>query len=90
MRRLVSIALRRTDSLLQLEFTANAFLQHMVRNLVGVLTKIGRGEAEPGWAAEVLASRDRTKGGVAAPPQGLALIRVTYPDHYDLPPPASG
>jgi len=90
MRRLVSITLRRADGLLQLEFTANAFLQHMVRNLVGVLTEIGRGEAESGWAAEVLASRDRTKGGVAAPPQGLALIGVTYPDYYDLPPPASG
>ena len=87
MRRLVSIGLHRAEGLLQLEFTANAFLQHMVRNLVGVLAQVGRGEAESMWAAEVLASRDRTKGGVTAPPQGLALIGVTYPGRYDLPPP---
>jgi len=88
MRRLVSIAVQRVDGLLRLEFTANAFLQHMVRNLVGVLAAIGRGEAPPSWAAEVLASRDRTKGGVTAPPQGLTLIGVTYPGRYDLPPPS--
>ncbi len=88
MRYLASIGVHRASGLLRLDFTANAFLQHMVRNLVGVLVEIGRGEAAPSWAGEVLAGRDRTKGGVTAPPQGLALIGVTYPDHYDLPPPA--
>ena len=88
MRHLVSIGVHRADGLLRLDFTANAFLQHMVRNLVGVLAEIGRGEARPSWAGEVLASRDRTKGGVTAPPQGLALIGITYPDRYELPPPS--
>ena len=81
-RRLVSVEINRVGDLLHLEFTANAFLQHMVRNLVGVLAEIGSGKASPNWAEEVLNSRDRTKGGVTAPPQGLSLIGVTYPDRY--------
>jgi len=86
MRQLVSVGIHRVDDLLHLEFTANAFLQHMVRNLVGVLVEIGSGKARPSWAKEVLNSRDRKKGGVTAPPQGLSLIEVTYPDRYDFPP----
>jgi tRNA pseudouridine38-40 synthase len=71
--------------LIVLEFTANAFLQHMVRNLVGVLVEIGTGKAAHSWAVEVLVSRDRTQGGVAAPAQGLTLMEVAYPEHFDLP-----
>ena len=85
MRRLLSIGIQRHDSLIALEFTANAFLQHMVRNFVGVLVKIGTGQASRSWAAEVLASRDRTQGGVAAPSQGLTLMEVAYPEHFNLP-----
>jgi tRNA pseudouridine38-40 synthase len=85
MRRLMSVAIYRVAAEVNFEFTANAFLQHMVRNFVGVLTAIGRGEAPPEWAAEVLAGRDRTRGGVAAPPHGLSLVEVTYPDRYGLP-----
>lgn len=88
MRRLTSVALYRADGLLHLEFEANAFLHHMVRNLVGVLVEVGRGDAPPHWAAEVLAARDRTRGGVTAPPQGLTLVGVRYPSRYGLPPPA--
>lgn len=64
---------------------ADAFLQHMVRNLVGVLCAIGAGEREPGWAAEVLAGRDRRLGGVTAPPDGLYLARIDYPEAFGLP-----
>ena len=85
MRRLISVGIHRRESLIVLEFTANAFLQHMVRNLVGVLVEIGTGKAAQSWAAEVLASRDRTQGGVAAPAQGLTLMEVAYPEHFDLP-----
>jgi tRNA pseudouridine38-40 synthase len=59
---------------------ANAFLQHMVRNIVGVLVAIGAGDQQPGWARQVLESLDRTRGGVAAPAHGLALIEVRYPE----------
>lgn len=64
---------------------ANAFLQHMVRNIVGMLATIGRGDQPVTWAADVLLSRDRTAGGVAAPPHGLTLIAVDYPQNFDLP-----
>ncbi len=88
MRRLESVGLYRADGVLHLEFEANAFLQHMVRNLVGVLVEVGRGASPPGWAADVLASRDRTRGGVTAPARGLALVGVRYPARYGIPTPA--
>ncbi|MGB1726979.1 MAG: tRNA pseudouridine(38-40) synthase TruA, partial [Ilumatobacteraceae bacterium] len=47
----------------QLLVEANAFLHHMVRNIVGTLAVVGRGEAEPGWVSEVLAGRDRRAAG---------------------------
>lgn len=71
--------------LLELRIGANGFLHHMVRNIVGVLTAIGRGETEPGWVEELLAIRDRTRGGVTAPPQGLYFVRADYPAAFALP-----
>jgi tRNA pseudouridine38-40 synthase len=67
------------------DFTANAFLQHMVRNLVGALVEIGRGDLPPASARDMLASRDRKQAAVAAPPSGLTLVEVLYPEHYELP-----
>jgi tRNA pseudouridine38-40 synthase len=58
--------------------SADRFLHHMVRNLVGSLVEVGRGGAGPEWMAEVLEGRDRTRAGPTAPPQGLALVRVMY------------
>jgi tRNA pseudouridine38-40 synthase len=71
--------------LVTLEFTANAFLQHMVRNLVGTLVAVGSGELTPAAAAAILVSRDRAAAGVTAPPWGLALVEVLYPLRYGLP-----
>lgn len=68
-----------------LEVRANAFLQHMVRNLAGVLVAIGCGKQPVDWAAQVLAGRDRRLGGVTAVPQGLYLIGVEYPPHFEVP-----
>ncbi|MDH3282756.1 MAG: tRNA pseudouridine(38-40) synthase TruA [Gammaproteobacteria bacterium] len=67
---------------------ANAFLQHMVRNMVGLLLAIGAGEQRDTWAREVLGSRDRRRGGVTAPPDGLYLNAVEYPARFQLPAPA--
>ena len=58
--------------------SADSFLHHMVRNLVGSLVEIGRGVQRPEWIAQVLDGRDRTRAGPTAPPQGLALARVMY------------
>lgn len=77
---------RRGDDLF-LDVEANAFLHHMVRNIAGVLMAIGTGERPVEWSREVLGYRDRTLGGVTAPPHGLYLMAVRYPPRYRLPPP---
>jgi tRNA pseudouridine38-40 synthase len=84
-RNVLSLDVSRTGDWVLIDITANAFLQHMVRNITGVLTEIGSGDREPEWAREVLESKDRTQGGVAAPPQGLTLVSVAYPDSFGLP-----
>lgn len=66
------------------DVTANAFLQHMVRNIAGSLMEIGCGKREPGWMAGVLKARDRTKGGITAPANGLYLVGVNYPAEHNL------
>lgn len=68
-----------------IEVEATAFLYHMVRNIVGVLSSIAAGEKPVTWAAEVLESRDRQQGGVTAPADGLYLVSVDYDNNYNLP-----
>jgi tRNA pseudouridine38-40 synthase len=75
----------REGEFLFLDVCANAFLQHMVRNIAGVLMAIGRGERPPYWAADVLDGKDRAEGGVTAPPHGLYLMSVDYPAQWALP-----
>ena len=66
---------------------ANAFLHHMVRNIAGVLMAVAKGKKEINWVKEVLEARDRTAGGVTAPPHGLYLTDIKYPDKYIIPKP---
>jgi tRNA pseudouridine38-40 synthase len=68
-----------------IEVSANAFLHHMVRNIVGVLMAVGEGKHPPQWAQEVLQARCRALGGLTAPPHGLYLVGVDYPEHIKLP-----
>jgi tRNA pseudouridine38-40 synthase len=89
-RRLQRLTVSRSGDLVSIEATANAFLHHMVRNLAGLLIAVGRGEAEPSWAAQVLAGRDRTRSAATAPPQGLYLAAVRYPEAFGLPRPPGG
>jgi tRNA pseudouridine38-40 synthase len=67
------------------EFTANAFLHHMVRNLVGCLVQVGKGAQPIEWVAEVLGGRDRSRGAPTFGPEGLYLTRVAYPGRWNLP-----
>jgi tRNA pseudouridine38-40 synthase len=84
-RRVESIGVRRRGEYVVIEARANAFLHHMVRNIAGVLIRVGRGEAEADWAREVLEGRDRRLGGVTAPASGLYLVEVRYPPEAGLP-----
>jgi tRNA pseudouridine38-40 synthase len=85
MRRMQMISIARAEGCIELRFRANAFLYHMVRNLVGALVAVGRGEAEPEWGRALLAGRDRTLGSITAPARGLCLINVAYPARFGLP-----
>ncbi|MCH8302149.1 MAG: tRNA pseudouridine synthase A [Proteobacteria bacterium] len=84
-RNISSLQVSRTDEWLAITVTANAFLQHMVRNITGLLVAIGKGDEEPGWAESVLEGRDRAHGGVTAPPHGLTLVDVEYPEQCKIP-----
>ncbi len=84
-REIQAIAVRRDGEFVILTITANAFLQHMVRNIVGTLLPVGQGSREPDWVAQVLEARDRTAAGVTAPPDGLYLVAVRYPERFRLP-----
>jgi len=64
---------------------ANAFLHHMVRNIVGTLIYVGQGKHAPDWAAGVLARRDRARAAPTFAAEGLYLERVEYPAHFALP-----
>lgn len=85
MRNLNFISVQRAGDWVVIDLQANAFLHHMVRNITGVLSAVGCGDASPGWTAEVLAGRDRSRGGVTAPPHGLYLVDVRYDPGWGLP-----
>jgi tRNA pseudouridine38-40 synthase len=84
-RTLHELNVTRNGEYIVLQVRANAFLQHMVRNLAGVLMAIGAGKQPVEWAARVLASRDRRCAGVTAPPHGLYFTAVSYPERFALP-----
>jgi len=69
------------------DIVADGFLHHMVRNIVGVLAKIGTGEKAVLWSSQVLQSADRTQAGLTFPPDGLYFAQVDYDAEYRLPPP---
>lgn len=67
------------------DFEANAFLHHMIRNLVGALLHVGKGAAAPAWIGDLLGMRDRRLAPPTFAPDGLYLAGVTYPDDWNLP-----
>lgn len=80
----------RQGHLVILEIRANAFLHHMIRNIVGALLPVGTGEKPVEWIADLLALKDRTKAGVTARPNGLYFVEAIYPEHFGLPAQPSG
>jgi tRNA pseudouridine38-40 synthase len=65
--------------------TANAFLHHMVRNLVGTLVYVGKGKHPPEWVEELLHSKDRSKSAPTFGPEGLYLEKIDYEPRWGLP-----
>ena len=84
-REVTAIQVSRDGDWVLLDVSANAFLMHMVRNITGTLVAIGQGEQRLEWALDVLEGRDRTAGGVTAPPHGLTLVAVEYPAQFAIP-----
>lgn len=75
----------RRGEFIQIRVIANAFLHHMVRNIVGSCLQVGLREQPEGWLGELLAGRDRTQAAATAPPHGLYLTGVRYPRSLQVP-----
>jgi len=84
-RMLDRLDIAREDDMIRFDFHADAFLQHMVRNIVGALVYVGNGRHPPGWIAELLAGRDRTRAAPTFAPDGLYLTGIDYPPRWNLP-----
>jgi tRNA pseudouridine38-40 synthase len=84
-RRMHLIRVERDDDQVVIDLVANAFLHHMVRNIVGVLMAVGAGREQSGWSKVVLEARSRCRAGVTAPADGLYFAGVMYPMPLELP-----
>lgn len=67
------------------EFEANAFLHHMIRNIMGCLITVGQGSEAPEWMAEVLQARSRKVAAPTFSPDGLYFLGPVYPPEWNLP-----
>jgi tRNA pseudouridine38-40 synthase len=84
-RHLSSISVTRNGDFVFVDIQANAFLHHMVRNIVGSLLKIGKGHKKTDWIETLLLLKDRSKAGMTAPADGLYFVNAFYPDEYQIP-----
>jgi tRNA pseudouridine38-40 synthase len=91
MRNMHRIGIERQANRIELRFRANAFLYHMVRNLVGTLVAVGRRQIPVESGRRLLAGRDRAEAAMTAPAHGLTLEGVAYPQKFGMPePPKAG
>lgn len=81
-----SVEIRASGPYVLFDFTANAFLHHMVRNLVGCLVYVGKGKHPPAWISELIDARDRHRAAPTFAADGLYLFRVRYDERWKLPP----
>ena len=80
-----SLDIERRGETIHFVIRGNAFLHHMVRNLVGTLVYVGKGKHPPDWVAEVLRSRERSRAAPTFGPEGLYLERIDYQHEWGLP-----
>ena len=83
------VTVTRVNQLIFIDITANAFLHHMVRNIVGCLLKVGDKTEEPSFVKHILSLHDRTKAPDTAKPDGLYLVGVGYPEMFGIPSPSN-
>ena len=79
-RTIEQIDVEENEDLILVRITANSFLQQMVRSIVGTLVQVGEGRIPPERVEEILHSKDRSLAGPVAPPHGLFLVSVSYPE----------
>ncbi|GAA0791622.1 MULTISPECIES: tRNA pseudouridine(38-40) synthase TruA [Pseudomonadati] len=79
------VRVTRQGMYIMVDIKANAFLHHMVRNIVGSLIEVGLGNQPVDWLGQLLVAKDRNLAAATAKPNGLYLVDVTYPEQYDLP-----
>ena len=85
-RTLFELRAYRSGPLVRIRARANAFIQQMVRSIVGTLVETGEGKRNPDDVGATLAARDRAAAGPVAPPQGLCLVSVDYEEGWSIPP----
>ncbi|MDH3978123.1 MAG: tRNA pseudouridine(38-40) synthase TruA [Gammaproteobacteria bacterium] len=83
-RNLMRLDIERDGDFIYIHCEANAFLHHMVRNLVGSLVAVGRGDKPAEWMQSVLEERDRKLAGITAPAAGLTLTGIQYPKEFEI------
>ncbi len=89
MRELQEITITRDGKYVYVDIVANAFLHHMVRNIVGSLFEVGTKRHSPAWFSELLTVKDRSQAGITASACGLYFVSVDYPKRFELPDKAS-
>ncbi len=85
LKHLRQLDIRRDGEMLTFDLNADAFLHHMVRNIVGCLVYVGKGKYPPDWLAEVLAGRERRHAAPTFMPDGLYLRHIQYEAKWGLP-----
>jgi tRNA pseudouridine38-40 synthase len=88
-RDLYELSVERRGRLIRVRASANAFLHHMIRNIVGTLVYVGLGRRPPEWVIEVLEARHRAQAAPTFSAAGLYLVRVEYDPSFLLPVPAA-
>lgn len=84
-RNVMHLNVTRQGHFIVVDIKANAFVHHMVRNIVGSLIVVGRGEQPPEWIQWLLQAKDRNLAGATAKAEGLYLVEVDYPQEFNLP-----
>ena len=83
-RNITSAKIVKLGQLVVFEVSANAFVLHMVRNIVGSLMEVGFARQSPQWISQLIAGKDRCKSAATASPNGLYLVDVDYPEGFAI------